>query len=641
MKILKDQLLENLRERIEKVKGAIINELERVGKTALKSEAEISRIRKGEREHALMLRAQALVRYRELQSITSSPFFFKCVIAHKTVDVRHQAAKEIYFGKYELSEQGIYSWIAPIAVVRFANPGQASFKLPNGTVKEITLHEKEQYMIVEGKVMFYSHESQSDPRELIYQEHFSMKKGAFMLPEIVEVMEKAQDDVIRASHFGPFAIAGPAGSGKTTLALHRVAYLVQAPEHADLYPSHSILVFVQDSGTKEYFSHLLPELGINNVKITTFFEWASDILKMEDVTYVQNTECELEKLLLKNKGKLVPWSKNIFQTLENLYATSESEALIKSFSNQKKNRTVDRIDITLALMIFKKHKKRLQIETESNRVMRFGKIVRHTRTDILNYSLVVVDEFQNYLPEQLDLFRSCLKEDTQSIIYVGDMSQKINHGTVKTWQDFNETISGDRQIMLHKVYRNTKQILRYIGDLGFSVSIPEGLKEGPDVIEKVFKSSGEKKIDGSGGFAELSSSSVAEHKYAVETSAYISEILEKSKESADPVSVGVLSFDKEFINMLRQYQRFVDCKNIKILTVPEAQGVEFDIVCIVGIHKDMFKLPSKYSQFPDFKDEKLKICKDLLYIALTRPMLEMHVIGACTLKEVLAGMGAN
>lgn len=653
MNISKEKLLQNLRERIGKVKTAIESELERVGKTALQSEADISRIRKGEREHALMLRSLAIVRYRELQSIAKSPFFFKCTIAHKTIDVRHQAPKEIYFGKYELSEQGIYSWIAPIAVVRFANPGDTSFKLPNGKTKEIALHEKEQYMIVDGNVMFYSHESLTHPRELIYQEHFSLKKGAFMLPEIVEVMEKAQDDVIRASHFGPFTIAGPAGSGKTTLALHRVAYLVQAPEHAELYPSHSILVFVQDAGTKEYFSHLLPELGINNVKITTFFEWASEILKFENVTFVQNTECELEKLILKGKivvsdnslkinGVEIMWNKNIFQTLEDLYEKSGAGAsgssalgaskLSKSFSNQKKSRVVDRIDLTLALMIFKKHKKRLHIETESNRVMRFGKIVRHTRTDVLNYSLIVVDEFQNYLPEQLSLFKSCLKEDTQSIIYVGDMSQKINHGTIRNWQEFGEVIATDRQIMLYKVYRNTKQILRYIEKLGFKVTIPDSLKEGPEVVEKVIATKNNLK--------ELIEQEYIEETIK-ETSNYILDILNRSKDAIDPVSVGVLSFDKDLINKLKEDERFADFKNLKILTVPEAQGVEFDIVCIVGVHKDMFKLPSRYSEvevnnvLTQFKEEKQKIYRDLLYIALTRPMLEMHIVGTCTLGEVV------
>ncbi len=642
MKTIKEELLEKLYTKIDSVKQAVTDQYEKIKPIAFRTESEIARIRKGEREHAMMLKWQAMARYKELQAIESSPFFFKCVIAHNTVDVRFRNKKEIHFGKYEFSEQNIYSWVAPIAVVRFANPGQTSFKLPNGNVKEITIHEKEQYMIVNGKVVFYAHETQDHPRELIYQEHFSTKKGAFILPEIVEIMEKAQDDVIRASHFGPFAIAGPAGSGKTTLALHRVAYLVQSPESMDMYLSNSIIVFVQDAGTKEYFSHLLPDLGIHNVKITTFFEWASEILKLNTVTYVQNTECELDKLNLKNSimddGEMlkihdesITWNKNVFQTLRGIYAMSDSESLKNSFEEQIKRRTLDRLDITLALMIFKKHKEKLKIETESNRVMRMGKIVKHTRVDVLDYSLVVVDEFQNYLPEQLQLFKSCVSSKTESIIYVGDLSQKIQHGTIKKWDDFSENIAPDRQIRLHKVYRNTKQILEYARGLGYKVEIPEALKEGPVVQEKVFEESGSDRDADTKVFE------------------YVEHIL---KNKSAEKSIGILSFNSELLAKLKE--RFKETTadtiagvsadagasvgsitGVKFLTIAESQGVEFDIVCLVGVSNQMFELAERYSIHPTFKEEKHQIYKDLLYIALTRSMNEMHILGTCQLKDVL------
>ena len=647
MKTIKEELLEKLYTKIDSVKQAVTAQYEKIKPIAFKTDSEIVRMRKGEREHAMMLKWQALARYKELQAIESSPFFFKCVIAHNTVDVRHRNKKEIHFGKYEFSEQNIYSWIAPIAVVRFANPGQTSFKLPNGTVKEITIHEKEQYLIVNGKVVFYAHETQDHPRELIYQEHFSTKKGAFILPEIVEIMEKAQDDVIRASHFGPFAIAGPAGSGKTTLALHRVAYLVQSPESMDLYPSNSIIVFVQDSGTKEYFSHLLPDLGIHNVKIKTFFEWASEILKLDTVTYIQNTECELDKLNLKNSivddGEMlkihdapITWNKNVFQTLRGIYVMSNSNSLKNSFEEQIKTRALDRIDITLALMLFKKHKGKLKTETESNRVMRMGKIVKHTRVDVLDYSLVVVDEFQNYLPEQLQLFKSCVSSKTESMIYVGDLSQKIQHGTIKKWDDFSENIAVDRQIRLHKVYRNTKQILEYARSLGYDVEIPEALKEGPIVQERVFE-----------GARDTHSRDVESQVFE-----YVENIL---KNKSVEKSVGILSFNSELLAKLKE--RFKDTTTnttasvgtnadvsvssivgVKFLTIAESQGVEFDIVCLIGVSNQMFELAERYSTHPAFKEEKHQIYKDLLYIALTRSMNEMHILGACRLKDVLENL---
>ncbi|HNW09616.1 MAG TPA: hypothetical protein PKM52_03475, partial [bacterium] len=112
---------------------------------------------------------------------------------------------------------------------------------------------------------------------MIYQEYFSTRKTSFILPEIVAQMEKAQDQVVRAEYGGKLAITGPAGSGKTTLALHRAAYLLQSPETVDKLDANQIIVFVQDDSTRDYFSHLLPELGINDVEITTMASWARKI----------------------------------------------------------------------------------------------------------------------------------------------------------------------------------------------------------------------------------------------------------------------------------------------------------------------------------------------------------------------------
>jgi superfamily I DNA/RNA helicase len=287
-------------------------------------------------------------------------------------------------------------------------------------------------------------------------------------------------------------------------------------------------------------------------------------------------------------------------------------------------------------MIFKKHKEKLKIESESNRVMRMGKIVKHTRVDVLDYSLVVVDEFQNYLPEQLQLFKSCVSSKTESIIYVGDLSQKIQHGTIKKWEDFSESIALDRQIRLHKVYRNTKQILEYARGLGYKVEIPEALKEGPVVQEKVFEESGSDRDADTKVFE------------------YVEHIL---KNKSAEKSIGILSFNSELLAKLKE--RFKDVgadaidsvdaadvaastatsiTGVKFLTIAESQGVEFDIVCLVGVSNEMFSLAQRYSTHPSFKEEKYQIYKDLLYIALTRSMNEMHVAGTCRLKDVLENL---
>jgi superfamily I DNA/RNA helicase len=99
--------------------------------------------------------------------------------------------------------------------------------------------------------------------------------------------------------------------------------------------------------------------------------------------------------------------------------------------------------------------------------------------------------------------------------------------------------------------------------------------------------------------------------------------------SCNDKSIGILSFDSKDLDVYKN--EFKDNQFVRVLTIAEAQGVEFDIVCIVGINKDMFLL-----NIPaEFVDERKKIYKDKMYIALTRAILEMHVFGECSLKEVL------
>lgn len=167
--------------------------------------------------------------------------------------------KKIFFGKFQISEQNIYSWMSPIAVMRFEKIGAAAYILPGGRKRAGKIDRNDQFLIANGKIIFMASEARKWQRTLIYQEYLTNRKSGFILPEIIERLEKAQDEVIRASHQGSFLIAGPAGSGKTTLAFHRIAYLTQAPETAPFYPDYNIIVFVQDESTKKYFSALLPQ----------------------------------------------------------------------------------------------------------------------------------------------------------------------------------------------------------------------------------------------------------------------------------------------------------------------------------------------------------------------------------------------
>lgn len=507
------------------------------------------------------------------------------------------------FGKFAFIEQGIFSWTSPAATLRFGDIGPIQYKSHDGKTWSGNLSQKDQLMISGGNIVFMTSESSEYGRTLVYQEQLSRRKSGFILPEIVARMERAQDDVIRAGYRGSYLISGPAGSGKTTLAFHRIAYLLQSPDTAQIFSQDNVITFVQDEGTRAYFSQLLQELGIHNVTVTTFASWAFERLNIGDCTYIQRPNgvdeavdsYELEKLsALRSDAK--PSSKTgTFSILREIYATRMSEANLAIFDQQARDRVLDRYDLTVLLCREQGYGGFTKEEEYFEQKKNF-RVQRHKQVVPLKYGLIVVDEVQNYLPEQISILRSCIDDATQSMLYVGDLAQQIFLGTMRNWDDAGEALLDDRKVVLDKVYRSTKQIMRYIQDIGFPVSVPEELRDGADVVE-------------------------VEIPNVEEQIAWVREHVASQKPEAQ---IGILSFSADTLSALSQ--AFTSHPNTHVLAIHQAQGVEFDAVYVVGADSNISAKTS---------EERAKIQRDLLYVALTRAMDQLYIVGGRTLKGIL------
>jgi len=533
----------------------------------------------------------------ELELMQDYPYFNKCEINDEN----------IYIGKFSLSEENIYSWISPIAKIRFEHPGTVSYILPDNREKQGTMTKKDQYMIVNGKIIYLSTETLDNPRELIYQDYFSNQKKSFVLPEIVAQMEKAQDAVIRASYKNALLISGPAGSGKTTLALHRVAYLLQSPDVADRFHPSKILILVQDTGTKEYFSQLLPELGIKNIAINTFADWSMSVLDLQNYNYQNHVDIveedrdyleyyKLQSLLNFPEQK---FSSNVFALLEKIYQNLPNKYL-EIINYQKENKILDKIDLTILLQIFKKTHGNITIMQEYYQLKKRGASTKKVGRFPALYDLIIFDEFQNYLPEQIRLINSCLNLENNAVMYVGDMNQKTQLGTIADWSEIGENLKDERKVVLNKVYRNSKEILEYIENLGYKITIPEKTKSSTKVVEKNFES--------------------------------IEEEINFIKEKLNPqVVTGILIRNSEH---LKNYQeKLENTKNVHILPMDEIQGLEFDTVFLAGINKADIRSSEKI-KILELKQEKEKIDRDILYVALTRATNNLFILGSEKLSEI-------
>ncbi len=168
----------------------------------------------------------------------------------------------------------VHDWRAPIASMYYDYElGQAAYTSPAGEVEgEISL--KRQYRIRGGR-MEYMLESSVTVHDDILQRELSANADERMRG-IVATIQREQNRIIRDAEAPTLIIQGVAGSGKTSIALHRVAYLLYT--HKDTLSSKDILIISPNKVFADYISNVLPELGEETVPETGMAELLSGVL---------------------------------------------------------------------------------------------------------------------------------------------------------------------------------------------------------------------------------------------------------------------------------------------------------------------------------------------------------------------------
>ena len=215
--------------------------------------------------------------YRQrLEKMIDSPFFGRVDFCYEG----EEEPEQFYIGIGNFSEKTghvplIYDWRAPVSGLFYDyDKGSASYTAPAGILHgEIT--SKWQYKIRRGK-MIYEFESDVKIDDDILKAELG-SNGDVQLKNIVRTIQKEQNAIIRNTKDKIMVIQGAAGSGKTSVALHRIAYLsYHDREHLK---SSNILVLSPNSVFSDYISHILPELGEENIQEMSFDLYAYKELK--------------------------------------------------------------------------------------------------------------------------------------------------------------------------------------------------------------------------------------------------------------------------------------------------------------------------------------------------------------------------
>nr|WP_243735296.1 RNA polymerase recycling motor HelD [Paenibacillus turpanensis] len=235
----------------------------------------------------------------KLKKLTDSLYFGRVDFK----ETGEQTAEPIYIGicslqEDELSPFLIYDWRAPISSLYYDHePGTARYESPMGPVAgEITM--KRQFVIRDGtlKLMFDTNVTIGDQ---LLQEVLSRSSDVHM-KSIVATIQREQNEMIRHDRCRMLIVNGTAGSGKTSAALQRVAYLLY--KHRNTLTADQMVLFSPNPMFNSYVSSVLPELGEQNMQQTTFQEYVEHRLFPEFT--VEDPFTQLEFVLAANDPEL-------------------------------------------------------------------------------------------------------------------------------------------------------------------------------------------------------------------------------------------------------------------------------------------------------------------------------------------------
>lgn len=209
--------------------------------------------------------------------------------------------EKIYIGKCSVindnNEVLVADWRAPISSLYYdGRIGKISYTAPEGEIKgELLL--KRLYEIENGKLISFSDIDITSNDELL-RPYLSVTSDV-RLKNIISTIQSEQNKIIRAKLSTPLIVQGVAGSGKTTVALHRIAYLIY--EHANNLKPENFLIIAPNKFFLDYISDTLPDLGVDDVSQLTFEDFAQKIIG--EKLKIENSNNKLADIINNSKEK--------------------------------------------------------------------------------------------------------------------------------------------------------------------------------------------------------------------------------------------------------------------------------------------------------------------------------------------------
>lgn len=591
---------------------------------------------------------------RRLVKLSQTPYFGRIDFTPEKTGQR----MPIYIGIHSFVSNTpgiypIYDWRAPVSSMFYDfELGDAWYNTPGGTVKG-TIELRRQYRIRRGKMEFMI-ENDVNIQDDVLQLELSRSSDEKM-KNIVATIQRDQNAIIRNETSTVMIIQGVAGSGKTSIAIHRIAFLLY--RFKDEISHNDILIISPNRVFSDYISNVLPELGETQIPEMGMEDLARELLEhkvpfqtfLRQVFALMKDDAELgERVRFKSSSEFVNQLNRYFVYLENhwlrprdirigtawvpaAYIRERFDALQRTPLLQRLPMLIDEVQsyvrTELKRRLTGRERSRIQqalfeaagsqsvldlyrgfyrwLEREDLFKMEGDKLeyadvfpLIYCRIRLEGISMfqhvkhLVVDEMQDYTPVQYVVLAR-LFQGKKTIL--GDASQAINPYSSSTADDIRNLFPQADVVKLNRSYRSTYEITRFTQRIMTDPDLQVIERHGEEPQVKAFRQQSDEENEIKRLVADFRASEYRILAIVCKTPSQAEHLYRKLKAS----DVSLLTEDSDAFR-----------EGVVVTTVPLAKGLEFDEVIVP------FATAENYATEGD---------RRLLYIACTRAMHRLTV----------------
>lgn len=383
----------------------------------------------------------------EFVKLKESPYFGKV----NFIDDGY--SEELYIGRYGLTPEESYDpvivdWRAPVASLFYKGMlGKTSYKSPQGEMP-VDILSRRQLIVKKAKLEGYF-DSDINIQDEILQMVLSSNSGE-KLKDIVNTIQKEQDEIIRADRNRVVVVNGVAGSGKTTIALHRIAYLLYNYREQ---LTDKVLILGPNDIFMNYISEVLPNLGETAVLNETFLSFAYKEIGLNEVVidisfYLEEVLNGNEKIIneikYKSSNKFIEFLNTEIEKIEESYFNIEAVKFLGE----------EIVSIEEIKELFNKHYKYMPIFRRSQKIKRIliSKIKEKRDEKVREINIKAQEEKSKLSQQELEIEENNI--EFRRKIKIRDIIREV----IKVKQDIEKWIDNDSIINIYKKIINVETL---------------------------------------------------------------------------------------------------------------------------------------------------------------------------------------